>query len=204
MTDPTITNGYATLAEYKQRFGTQGTDANRDIDISKVIEDISRLIDTKTHTQFYASTAATARYFPVQYPCKCFIDDIETVVSIAVDSDFSGTWGYTLGATDYLLQPLNSKPWTAIEITPWSSSVTAFPVGHPQGVKISGTWGNTETWALDLVREACLLQTARIYRRREAIFGVTAPNEFGQQTIIDKLDADVMEMLRPVDRSVIV
>jgi hypothetical protein len=41
------------------------------------------------------------------------------------------------------------------------------------------------------IKEACLLLAARLYKRKDAIFGVSGPNEFGQLQIIDKFDADV-------------
>jgi hypothetical protein len=46
-----------------------------------------------------------------------------------------------------------------------------------------------------IVAEACLIQAARIFRRKDAIFGVTGSAEMGQQLVIPKLDPDVALML---------
>lgn len=204
-----ITNGYATLTEFKQRFGVSTTDANRDADIEKIIEAVSRSIDYTTGTVFYASTAGTSRYFPVQYPCKVFIDDCTAITAVKCDYDWDGTAETTLTATtDYLLGPLNSGPALAgvyqwIECTPWSS-YGGFPVGNPRGLLITGTFGNSSAAAVDLAREACLLQSNRLWARRGAPFGVAGANEFGVPTVIVKLDPDVAQMLEPVTRRVVV
>lgn len=200
-----ITNGYCTLIEFKQRFNITTTDSARDTDLEKVIEAVSRGIDYATGTVFYAGTPATSRYFPVEYKCKVFIDDCTAVTAVKVDYDWDGTAETTLTATtDYLLGPINSGPALAgvyqwVEAPPWSS-YGGFPVGNPRGLMITGTWGNSATAAVDLAREACLLQSNRIWARRSAPFGVAGANEFGIPTVIVKLDPDVVQMLAPVTR----
>lgn len=201
----TITNGYITLAQFKQRFNVTTTDANRDTDLELVIQATSRAIEYETGTVFYAGTPATQRYFPVEFACKVFVDDCTTITAVAVDYDWDGTAETTLTAsTDYLSFPVNSGPALAgiiqwIELTPWSS-YGSFPIGNPRGLAVTATYGNNTAAALDLVREACLLQSNRIWARRNAPFGVAGANEFGVPIVIVKLDPDVVQLLAPVSR----
>ncbi|MDO8704075.1 MAG: phage head-tail connector protein [Sulfuricaulis sp.] len=45
------------------------------------------------------------------------------------------------------------------------------------------------------VVEACMIQTSRIFRRKDAPFGITGSAEFGQATFIARLDPDVRTLL---------
>ncbi len=45
------------------------------------------------------------------------------------------------------------------------------------------------------VIEACLIQAARIWKRKDAPFGVTGATEFGQASVIVRLDPDVRQLL---------
>jgi hypothetical protein len=55
-----------------------------------------------------------------------------------------------------------------IEVDPNGSYV--FPVGVTKGVKITGSWGYSATVNVK-VKEACLLITEQLYKRKDAIFG---------------------------------
>jgi hypothetical protein len=75
-----------------------------------------------------------------------------------------------------------------------------FPCHLTDGVKITGTFGWTAV--PDEIREACLLQSNRLWQRRSAAFGVMGANEFGVQIVITKLDPDIQGMLAPFVRLV--
>ena len=47
----------------------------------------------------------------------------------------------------------------------------------------------------DVIAEACLIQAQRLFKRRDAIFGVVGSAEMGQLVTIAKLDPDVQMLL---------
>lgn len=52
----------------------------------------------------------------------------------------------------------------------------------------------------DAVREACLLEAIRLYRRKDAPFGVAGSGEFGQTGIVARTDPQVLFYLAPYRR----
>ncbi len=52
----------------------------------------------------------------------------------------------------------------------------------------------------NVVKTATLMQAQRLFKRRDAVFGVTGPNTFGQQVLINKLDPDLAELLKKLVR----
>jgi hypothetical protein len=52
------------------------------------------------------------------------------------------------------------------------------------------------------VRQACLIQATRIYKRRDAPFGVTGSAEMGTLQILGRIDPDVASLLSGLMRMV--
>ena len=205
----TIVNGYATAEQFIARYLTSTVTATSDNypQIEQHISAASRLIDDYTGRTFYTATADADRYFTPQARCRCYIDDYQTITTVAVDEDEDGSYALTLSATgDYWTRPANPQngwPYTWIEIMPWSNN--PLPAGQPYAVKITALWG----WAAvpDAVREACLLQAFKIYKRQGAPFGVVGGGELGTVVAIPsddytRLDRDVAGMLKPYMRIV--
>lgn len=195
----TITNGYATLVQFKQRVGIDTTDANRDTDIELIIQAASRKIDQHCGRVFYAGTAGVARYFKAQGIYRVYTDDFTAITELATDDNGDGTHENTWAATDYIKLPVNAPfgwPYTYIETSVYGNYT--FPRGLTNGVKITGTWGWTAV--PDEVREACLLIGNRLWQRKAAPFGVAGSNEFGVPTIITKIDPDAADLLQPYVR----
>ena len=192
----TITNGYCTMIEFRQRFGLATVDGARDADIEKVIQAASRKIDLHCGRSFYSDTADSTKYFTAPSPYRVYVNDLQSVTALYTDDDGDQTYENTWQTTDYYLLPENPPsgwPYTYIEITPEGNYT--FPRKLRKGVKITGLFG----WAAvpDLVREACFLTANRYWQRRNAPFGVAGANEFGAPVILTKLDPDVIEMLAP-------
>lgn len=154
----TITNGYATLAEFKAyvtvRGGSTSTDAADDAVIEDLIEAVSRQIDNLTGRRFVAESSDSTRYFEAK-DGKCEIDELSTTPT-SISVDYSGIRTYTaLTAADYELLPDNASakglPYDAIIIAPASSAY--FPEGR-KGVKIIGKFG----WPSvpDNIKSGCL------------------------------------------------
>lgn len=196
----TITNGYTDQATFKARFLSDYSATAQDDQIDAVIQATSRLIDLYTGREFYSSSAQT-RYFTPAANCRCYIDDLQSVTTLKTDTDSDGVYDTTWAAGDYWLMPINPKngePYTFIEVKPWGSQ--SFDCHARQSVQIAGTFG----WAAvpDVVREACLIQSFRIYKRSGAPFGIVGGGEFGTAQAIPDLDPDVKTMLGPVTRFV--
>ncbi len=142
-----ITNGYATLDEYKKWVVVRGgsaisTDANDDAMIEILIEAASRHIDMDTGAKFYLPSSDETRYFTAENAARVWLGFLATLTSIAVD--YAGTRTYTaLTATEYDLTPdnavLDGFPYTAAEINHQQSSAY-FPTTR-RGVKVIGKWG---------------------------------------------------------------
>lgn len=198
----TITNGYCTLADLKARLftGTPTVDATRDTILEDVIEAASRWIDDQCGRRFY--TASETRTYTAQDYDLLFIDDLVSVTTLKTDEDEDRTYETTWATTDYDLEPENAAlrgaPYTMIRITP--DGDYSFPVGVRRGVQIAGSFGYAST-VPDPVKQACLMQAARLYKRKDAILGVAGVGQLGQQTVQRvPSDDEIMELLRPYRR----
>jgi hypothetical protein len=193
-----ITNGYCTLEQVKERLNIQGADNGRDLSIELAVQGVSRLIDALCHRVFYSSAASTSRYFTPLNNSYLDIDDLRTVVSISSDDDGNLDYDNTWAATDYILSPLNDTVYTQVIVSP--QGCYAFPI-LTKSTRIIGTWGYCATGSHpDMIREACILQVNRAWNRRSSPYGVAGTNEMGQALVISKLDPDVEQYLEPYRR----
>ena len=199
----TVTNGYATLAELMAQIGATGAasfTADEMAGMETAIEAASRWIDAQTGTRFYA--ASETRYYTADWSDLLYIDDLLSVTTLATDDDEDGTYETTWAVTDYVLEPrnaaLNGKPYRQIRYTP--NGDYSFPRGVRDGVKVVGSFGYASA-APPVVEQACLLLAHRLWRRKDAIFGVAGTPALGVQVVQAKItaDADIMALLSAVD-----
>ena len=189
---------YATLALVRARLGiTVEADTDDDTKIESIITAVSRLIDNYCGRHFYVDSADATRYFTAEYSDLLEPGDLVSVTTLTSDGDGDRTYETTWTvSTDYDLTPFNaddfSEPFTAIETTPAGRYV--FPRGVKKGVCIIGKWG----WPAvpKPVAEACMLQSERLFKRKDALFGVMGSGDMGQIMAIAKLDSDVELLLR--------
>jgi len=193
-----LENAYISLADFKTRFAVQGTDAARDAQIDDVIQGVSRFIDNYTGRYFYSTAADEKKYFSAT-ECDMFFPeiDITSITTLKTDDDGDGVYETTWATTDYRTQPINRlanyTPISWITITP--NGTKTFPV-HYGGIEIDGKFGYCLLSNVpDVIREACYLQSFRIWMRQSAPFGVVGSSEMGQLVVIAKLDPDVELML---------
>lgn len=196
----TITNGYATLAQLRARLGFATADTADDTILEAIVAAVSRWIDLHCGRRFWVNSVAEARYYTATDSDLLLCpDDVVTVTALACDEDGDRVYERTWAATDYDLEPYNAtldgQPYTRIAVTP--NGQYAFPT-MAKAVKVTGTFG----WSAvpDAIREACLLQAERIYKRKDAPFGVLGSAEMGQTLVIPKLDPDVALLLWPYTR----
>jgi hypothetical protein len=194
----TITNGYCTTDDLRAQLSIE--DAVDDPRLEAVITAVSRLIDVETRRRFYTTDADETRYFTASSSEWVLTGDIASVTSVATD-DGSGDYATAWASTDFQLSPFNASvdglPYTEIKVRRLGTQV--FNPCVEAGVKVVGKFGVPSNcpW-LEIVREACLIQCARLFKRKDSPFGIAGTGEFGQLSMLKPtLDPDVKAMLAP-------
>ena len=162
--------------------------------LEQVIEAASRWIDAHTGRRFYAATET--RYYTAGVSDWLAVDDLLSVDSLKTDSGGGRTYSTTWATTDYDLFPLNATPSTMIATAP--AGTQSFPM-LARSVQITGSFGYSST-APAQVREACLLMSARLFKRKDAPFGIAGFPALGEVRNIRPEDGDVLALLRGLRR----
>ena len=191
-----ITNGYCTLAELKASLNI--TDSVDDTALESAITAASRMVDDYTERFFYVNGSVgspVTRYYTAVDPYTINIDDITTVSEVATDDNFDRTFGTVWATSDYMVEPINNpiKSWPYNRVLAIGSYI--FPYQLPQSVSIKGVWGYSTGTAE--VNMATLIQSSRIFGRRQSPFGIAGSPEMGTVRLYSRLDADVEVLLRP-------
>lgn len=194
-----ITNGYATVLELKRRLYPDGVQSTVDDAIfESVIEAVSRWLDEET-ARFYYKTTSQVRYFTAEWGDWLVIPDLVTLTALKTDDDGDRVYETTWTATDYDLEPYNAaldnKPYTQIRVSP--NGNYSFPTTR-KGTEITGLWG----WPAvpKMASEATLLLATRLYKRKDAPFGVIGSAELGQLQVIARTDPDVKLLITKLSR----
>lgn len=170
----TISNGYATLAEFKAwvtvRGGSTSTDSADDAVIEDIVEAVSRKIDNLTGTHFYKDTNDATRYFEAKSSGACEVFPLSAAPT-TVSVDYNNTRTYTdFAASDFELEPvsalLDGKPYTEILLNP--NSAQYFPTNR-RGVKVVAKFG----WPSvpDDIKDDCLAIAHNVWMNRSGQVG---------------------------------
>ena len=195
-----ITNGYATLAELKSSLTI--TDTSDDALLELAITSTSRMIDDFTGRFFYAngtSQSPVVRYYTPNDPRSLAVDDFVSISEIATDDNFNQTWSTVWATSDFMVEPINNPrrgwPYTRLLAT----GRYVWPYYLPQACKITGVWG----WPAvpSEVNQACIIQSSRIFVRKQSPFGIAGTPELGTVRLSSRLDPDVEAFLRPMKRN---
>ncbi|KKL66442.1 hypothetical protein LCGC14_2144920 [marine sediment metagenome] len=131
-----ISNGYATLQEYKDYADITSTDATDDGALEDLIETASRFIDTQTLRTFYARTET--RRFDVPNGRTLTLDDDLISITTLTNGD-----NEVLTTSDYILEPANVTPKFAIILK--QSSTKRWELdsnsNSEQVIDVAGSWG---------------------------------------------------------------
>jgi hypothetical protein len=200
-----ITNGYATLNDFKAYlFPSANYGTAEDATMEAAIESASRIIDAHTNRRFYSDTTVSARVYYADTPIRCIVDDFSTTSGLIIKTDTgdNGTYDQTWAATEYILEPLNGEIG-GVSGQPYNSILATIPklfpvTGRRPRIQVTAKWG----WASvpDTVRQACLVQAARLFRRAQTPEGFAAGESFGAIRVSTKLDPDVQMLLAPFRR----
>jgi hypothetical protein len=170
---------YATLAEFKSSIGI--TDTTDDTPLQSVLDAADQLINNYVDTKVgFGITSSQTRYYTAERFDFVLTDPIVTVTTLAVDINGDGTYSQVWSANDYILAPrnaaLDSRPYTEIDTSPFSTADYNFPVGYLE-VKVVGTFGWPSVPAA--VKQAALIQAGAIWSSRTAPFGVIGSQDLG-------------------------
>ena len=204
-----ITNGYITLKELKGHLQSYGLPteytAEDEANMETAIEAMSRMVDSHAQTTFYARTET--RYYCPDFRDLVYIDDLISVTTLKTDDDGDGVYENTWATTDYWLEPRNARlnadaaqntPYRQIRVNPEGDYT--FPTSQQYGVEIVGSWGYT-TEVPPVVKQAMLLMANRVYRRKDAIFGIAGTPQLGVTVVRAKIeeDTDIAQLLTGID-----
>lgn len=194
-----ITNGYASLTEVKAALRI--SDSIDDTLLEMATESASRLIDGYAARIFYNTGTAT-RYYVAQDDFVVEVDDLANgTVTITTAQDADGVFDTTWGTDDYQLEPLNGVldgmawPYTTIR----AIGDYLWPISGGEAlVKITGTFGWPSTPIA--IKQACIIQASRIYKRLDSPLGVVGFGDLGAIRVTRDLDPDVAQLVQPYKR----
>lgn len=189
-----ITNGYCTLADVKAALRI--TDAVDDSLLEMAVESASRLIDGYAYRYFYNAGTAT-RDFVAEDSYLTIIDDLISISELKTTDEIGSDY-VTWSADDYQLRPVNGKidglsvPYTSI----LSTDDLLFNIKGQQAlVRVTGVWG----WSAVpiAIKQACVIQASRIYKRLDSPLGVAGFGDLGAIRVGRALDPDVEQLVMP-------
>lgn len=194
---------YATVEEFKRYLRIPGTyegtlntenDPYDDLDIELVLSAASRTIDRFTNRYFGLADEEETRYYTatrVGTHYEVQINDLMTASGLVISLDdlCNGTYTRTLDTTDYRMHPANAAvkgyPWTTVS---FNRGITVPTVDV--GIAVTAKYGWTEVPAT--IKKATLLQASRLFKRRDAPFGIAGSAELGSELrLLARLDPDV-------------
>ncbi len=197
---------YASVTELKAHLRI--ADTADDTALGLALTAASRAIDYECNRQFGSVTPVAARYYNVlgyriDGRAAYAVDDIHSAAGllVAYDDNDDGTWSQTTtSGTDWDLWPYNAladgRPWTHLLTT---SRVEYLAPWSTRGIRVTALFG----WASvpDVVKQACLIQAARFFVRRDSAYGVAGcPDQGNELRLLARLDPDVALLLTSVRR----
>ncbi|MEU3563518.1 head-tail connector protein [Kitasatospora sp. NPDC006786] len=191
MSDPT----YTTLSKLKNTLKI--TDTDRDEQLTDAIDAASRGIDRLTGRRFWLDDTATARIVNPRRHTLVDADgahlltaDIGTLDGLVVETGAPGAWSP--------LGDVEAEPTDALDQgQPVTSLLRLGGTGWPGGrqrIRITARWGWPAVPAE--VRQACLIQANRLFRRKDSPDGVAGSAEWGVMRL-SRVDPDVQALIQP-------
>lgn len=189
-------SSYATLDELKAHLHIDLTDTSDDTTLQLALDAVTEQIDEACSRTFQVAAApATARIYTAASDRAVFIEDAVTIT--VVESPIGVVWD---DALEYDLEPVNGpalgRPYEEIVALGLSFS------REHNDVAVTATWGWPAT--PKRVKQACLIQASRWFRRQDSPFGIAGSPEAGTEIrLLAKLDPDVEQMLTTLKRYVV-
>ena len=177
------------------------TDTVDDSLLEMAVESASRLIDGHAARQFYSSGTAV-RYFVAQDDFVVEVDDLANgTVTIQTAQDADGVYDTTWLTDDYQLEPLNGIldgiAWPYNQIRAVGDYLWPISGGEAL-IKITGVWGWPSVPIA--IKQACIIQASRIFKRLDSPLGVAGFGDLGAIRVTRDLDPDVAQLVMPYKR----
>lgn len=196
---------YATLAELRAYVGIPLADTADDVGLQLALDAAAAQVDGYCDRVFSIDATVTTRYYSPVAGGSLDVDPIATLTGliVATDEDGNGTYetAWTIN-TDFRADPPNAvatnRPWTRLI----GLGTKRFPTSpYRPTVSVTAKFG----WPLGVapapIKAAVLIQASRLWKRKDAPFGVAGSVEFGSEVrLLAKLDPDVELLLRPYRR----
>lgn len=184
---------YATTAQLKAFLRI--SDVTDDTELASAITAASRAIDRATGRQFGQVASTEARSYDAFWdrhrPTPAWvvtIDDLQDITGLAVSVAGTAVTGYTLESVNAVKI---GKAFTRLVFT---TGAEANPTCSKPQVDITAKWGWSATPVT--VLQACKVQAGRLFKRRDALFGVAgSPQDGSELRLLAKIDPDVAVML---------
>lgn len=193
---------YCTAAEVRAQI--QKSDTGDDSTITAIIAAAEEAINNFCNRPdgFVAPGTAVARIFPGGGEAVLWIDECAAVTAVAAkespdDSSYTA-WASTdwlAGSGDPDFPDYNRTPYQWIRVTP-GGVYGVFPASRWPVVQVTAKWGYATT-VPDVVKQACITQAARWYKRGQGAWSDTlASADFGMLMFRQQLDPDMAMMLK--------
>lgn len=201
---------YATLSDLKTFVGIPTGDTQDDVALQLALDSSTNQIDGWCGQSFGITTQTRTYMAPYR------LDPLEldaplastSGLSVTADTNGDGTFDQTWTLnTDFRLEPTNAAyktppaPWT--RITPLGTlwwPILPYPPYRRPSVQVTGSFG----WPGSVpqaVKLANLIQASRLFKRKDAPFGVAGSVEFGSEMrLLNELDRDAQNLLAPYRR----
>ena len=183
---------YATVEQLKAYVSIPADDAVDDTELSGKIVAASRSIDQHTRRQFGQVDALEMRTYTAHARSDgalVVIDDLVDVTGLAVEVDGAAVTPDRLWPKNAVLK---GQAFTRL----WLPTGTSCAV---DAVEVTALWGWSDV--PPTILEATLLQASRLFKRRDAPFGVAGSPDLGSEVrLLAKVDPDVAVMLKPYVR----
>ena len=193
---------YATVNELKGYLSIGTADVIDDSQLTDALTSATDLIDGYCGRSFTeAGTAVTDRVYAASASCYVPIDDAAEVTTVATSTALDGTYDYEWDDADWQAEPLNGivggRAWPVTTIRAVGSQ--RFSVGSIASVQVSGRFGWTAVPSS--VKQACLIQSARLFKRANSPVGIAGGPETGLMRVTGSVDTDVQRLLLPYRKS---
>ena len=196
---------YASLAELKSWVGIPSGDTADDTLLSLALDAATTQVDQYTDRTFTADTNPVNRDYEPTDGGELNVDPISTTTDlvIATDENGDGVFETTWAGSDYRLEPVNAavtgEPYTRIV----AIGSKRFPInGTRPSTRVAARYGWPNGTTPPGVKQATLIQAARLFMRKNAAFGVAGSVEFGSEIrLLDELDRDAQRLLRAYRRN---
>ena len=195
---------YATLSELKVFVGIPPADTADDAALTLALDSATAQVDGWCDRTFTAAVAT--RLYTPDYGDYLDVDPISTATGLVVATDDNGdgtfetTWTVN---TDFRLDPANAvangEPFTRLVGLGtrrfWTSQ-------YRPTVSVTASFGWPGGTPPAPVKLATLIQSSRLFKRKDAPFGVAGSVEFGSELrLLNELDRDAQNLLRPYRRN---